>query len=192
MEKAKIVFQDRTDAGQRLAERLAEYHDRPNLLVLGLPRGGVVVAYEIADALHAALNVFVVRKLGLPGQEELAMGAIATGGVVVKNEPVLEATGIAEGLFEAVVQRQREELAWRESLYRGDRPPPQTAGRSVILVDDGLATGATMKAAIAGVRMQQPARIIVAVPVAALPPVEGCGGWSRIWFACSSPSTSTG
>ena len=172
LKRPLVVFQDRTEAGQSLAARMADYRSEPNVLILGLPGGGVVVAFEIAEALHAPLDVFVVRKLGVPGREELAMGAIASGNVLVKNRAVLDAVDISESLFEAVVEREREELARREFVYRGDRTPPAIAGRSVILVDDGLATGATMQAAIEGVRMQQPARIIVAVPVAAPPIYE--------------------
>ena len=167
MKSRTVVFQDRAEAGQRLAARMADYRGAPDLLILGLPRGGVVVAFEIAEALHAPLDVFVVRKLGVPGQEELAMGAIATGNVLVKNRAVLDALSFSENVLQTVIQREREELTRREAAYRGDRAPPTVSGRPVILVDDGLATGATMQAAIEGVRMLQPARIIVAVPVAA-------------------------
>jgi putative phosphoribosyl transferase len=163
-----MMFQDRCDAGRCLAARLAEYRGAPNLLLLGLPRGGVVVAFQIAAVLHVPFDVLVVRKLGVPGREELAMGAIANGNVVVRNPSVLEAADISDSVFQEVVERERAELARREIIYREHRPLPAIHDRSVILVDDGLATGATMQAAIEAVRMQQPASLVVAVPVAAL------------------------
>jgi predicted phosphoribosyltransferase len=158
-------FRNRTEAGRRLAEKLA-YADRPDILVLALPRGGVPVGYEVARALGAPLDVFLVRKLGVPGYEELAMGAVATGGVRVLNDEIVQGLGISEHAIDAAVGREMQELARRERLYRGDRPPPDVAGRTVILVDDGLATGATMRAAIRALRPQHPARIVVAVPTA--------------------------
>ena len=161
------LFRDRRDAGRVLAEKLAAYANRPDVLVLALPRGRVPVAYEVARALGAPLDVFVVRKLGVPGYEELAMGAVATGGVRVLNDQLIERLGIPDHVIDAVTARERQELARRERLYRGGRPPPDMSGRSVILVDDGLATGATMKAAIEALRQQNPARIVVAVPTAA-------------------------
>jgi predicted phosphoribosyltransferase len=160
------LFRDRREAGRLLAEKLAAYANRPDVLVLALPRGGVPVAYEVARGLVAPLDVFVVRKLGVPGYEELAMGAIATGGVCVLNDQLVEHLGIPEQTMEAVAAREREELERRERLYRGHRPPPSVRGRTVILVDDGLATGATMHAAIEALRLQNPARIVVAVPTA--------------------------
>src|SRR5260370_32639436 len=160
-------FQDRADGGRRLAEKLMAYAGRPDVLVLALPRGGVRVAYEVALALHAPLDVFLVRKLGVPSQAELAMGAIATGGVRVLNEEVIQALGIPEDVIEEVTAEEQQELARRERLYRGDNPPPDLRGRTVILIDDGLATGSTMRAAVAAARKQQPARVVVAVPVAA-------------------------
>jgi len=163
----EVPFRDRIEAGRRLAEKLAGYANRPDVLVLALPRGGVPVAAEVARALNAPLDVFLVRKLGLPGQEEFAMGAVATGGVRVLNEPLIHAFGISDAVVERVVAREEQELARRERLYRGDRPPADVRGRTVILVDDGLATGATMLAAIKALRQQQPARIVVAVPTAA-------------------------
>jgi len=159
-------FRNRTDAGRQLAERLAAYADRPDVLVLALPRGGVPVGFEVARALGAPFDVFLVRKLGVPGYEELAMGAVATGGVRVLNDEIVRGLGILEREIDAVVARELQELARRERLYRGDRPPPDVAGRTVILVDDGLATGATMRAAIQALRQQHPARIVVAVPTA--------------------------
>jgi predicted phosphoribosyltransferase len=160
-------FRDRQDAGRLLAERLRQYADKPDVLVLALPRGGVPVGYEVASALNVPMDVFLVRKLGVPGREELAMGAIATGGVRVLNEDVVRPLGIPERVIDAVVADERRELARRERLYRDDRPPPDVRGRTCILVDDGLATGATMHAAVAALRQQRPARIVVAVPVAA-------------------------
>jgi predicted phosphoribosyltransferase len=161
------LFRDRRDAGRLLAAKLAAYANRPDVLVLALPRGGVPVAYEVARALKAALDVFIVRKLGLPGHEEFAMGAVASGGVRVLNDRIVDEFGIPEYLIDRVAAREQQELARRERLYRGDRPVPDVRGRTVILVDDGLATGATMHAAIRALQQQQPARIVVAVPVAA-------------------------
>jgi predicted phosphoribosyltransferase len=159
-------FRNRTDAGRQLAEKLAAYADRPDVLVLALPRGGVPVGFEVARALGAPLDVFLVRKLGVPGHEELAMGAVATGGVRVLNDEIVRGLGISEREIDAVVARELQELARRGRLYRGDRPPPDVAGRTVILVDDGLATGATMRAAVAALRRQPQARIVIAVPTA--------------------------
>jgi putative phosphoribosyl transferase len=160
-------FRDRFDAGRRLAADLAAYADRPDVLVLALPRGGVPVAFEVALALEAPLDVFVVRKLGVPGHEELAMGAIASGRVRVLNEGVIRAFNVTEAEIERVTERERRELERRESLYRGSRPLPSVAGRTAILVDDGLATGSTMRAAVAALRLEGPAAVVVAVPIAA-------------------------
>jgi predicted phosphoribosyltransferase len=159
-------FRNRTDAGRQLAEKLAAYANRPDVQVLALPRGGVPVGCEVARALGAPLDVFLVRKLGVPGYEELAMGAVATGGVRVLNDEIVRGLGISDHEIDAVVARELQELARRERLYRGDRTPPDVAGRTVILVDDGLATGATMRAAVAALRQQKPARIVIAVPTA--------------------------
>lgn len=150
-----------------LAEKLSGYAGKPDVVVLGLPRGGVPVAYEVARALSAMLDVFLVRKLGVPGHEELAMGAVASGGLRVLNEEIVEQLGIPADQIDAVAAKELEELARRERLYRGGRPPPDLCGRTVIVVDDGLATGATMRAAIGALRQARPARIIVAIPVAA-------------------------
>lgn len=160
-------FADRAEAGRVLAERLRRYAGQPNVVVLALPRGGVPVAFEVARALGAPLDVFLVRKLGVPGHEELAMGAIASGGVRVLNRSVIEPLHIPETVIDAVAQSEQVELARREREYRDDRPPVELAGQTVILVDDGLATGSTMRAAIAAARAGRPARIVVAVPVAA-------------------------
>jgi erythromycin esterase-like protein/predicted phosphoribosyltransferase len=159
-------FRNRNEAGRLLAEKLTAYANRPNVLVLALPRGGLPVAYEVARALGAPLDVFVVRKLGAPGYEELAMGAVATGGVRVLNDQIVQHLGIPQYIIDAVAAREQQELARRERLYRGGRPPPDVRGRTIILVDDGLATGATMRAAIMALRQLQPARIVVAVPTA--------------------------
>src|SRR5438046_3967482 len=162
-----LPFEDRRDAGRQLARKLAAYADRGDLLVLALPRGGVPVAAEVARALHAPLDVFLVRKLGVPGHEELAMGAVATGEVRVLNLEVVESLQIPPQIIEAVTAREHAELARREAVYRDGRPAPDVRGRVAILVDDGLATGSTMRAAIAALRLQGPARIVVAVPTAA-------------------------
>ncbi len=162
-----MIYQNRKEAGQVLATKLAAYANRQDVLVLGLPRGGVPVAYEVAQALHAPLDVFVVRKLGVPGHEELAMGAIATGDIRVLNEDVVRMLRIPESVINAVVAREQQELERREQLYRDDRPLPDVSGRTIILIDDGLATGATMRAAVKALRQEHPARIVVAVPVAA-------------------------
>jgi predicted phosphoribosyltransferase len=162
-----MVFEDRTEAGRWLAGRLASYAGRDDVIVLALPRGGVPVASEVARGLRAPMDVFLVRKLGLPGHEELAMGAIASGGVRVVNEDVTRSLRVADSVIDEVAAREQRELERRESAYRGQRPFPDVAGKAVILVDDGLATGSTMRAAAAAVRLMKPARIVVAVPVAA-------------------------
>lgn len=160
-------FHDRHHAGRHLAEQLKQYKNQPDILVLGLPRGGVPVAYEVARELNAPFDIFLVRKLGLPGHEELAMGAIASGGTQVLNEQVLQMVKIDETTIARVAAEEQRELERRERAYRGDRPVPNIGGRTVILVDDGLATGSTMRAAALALRKQNPARLIVAVPVAA-------------------------
>ncbi|HEY3694318.1 phosphoribosyltransferase [Phenylobacterium sp.] len=160
------VFRDRTEAGRRLAGKLSAYANRPDVIVLALPRGGVPVAIEVAQALNAPLDVFVVRKLGAPGHEEFAMGAIGTGGVRVLNDDVVKGLRIPPYAIDAVTAQERQELVRRERLYRGGRAAPDLRGLTVILVDDGLATGATMKAAIQALRQLQPGRIVVAVPAA--------------------------
>ncbi|MCW3047685.1 MAG: Erythromycin esterase [Solirubrobacterales bacterium] len=159
-------FRDRAEAGRLLAERLRDYAGRDDVVVLALPRGGVPVAFEVARALDAPLDVYVVRKLGVPGHEELALGAIASGGTRVLNKQAVESLGIPAEWIEAIDAKERRELERRERAYRGDRPPPDVAGRTVILIDDGLATGSTMLAAIWAIRDDEPARIVVAVPVA--------------------------
>lgn len=160
-------FRDRTDAGRALAADLAAYAGRDDVLVLALPRGGVPVGHEVARALGAPLDVFIVRKLGVPGHEELAMGAIASGGVRVLNEGVVQSLGIPPSIIDQVAAREQAELERREREYRAGRPAPDVRGRTVILVDDGLATGATMRAAVQALRLRGPARVVVAVPVSA-------------------------
>jgi predicted phosphoribosyltransferase len=165
------LFEDRADAGRRLAEKLTAYRNRHDVIVLALPRGGVPVAYEVALALDAPLDIFLVRKLGVPGQEELAMGAIASGNVQIINQDVVEALGISEETIDAVAREEERELERRERSYRDNRPATDVRGHTVILIDDGLATGASMAAAVAGLRALHPAQIVIAVPIAS---VETC------------------
>jgi len=164
---ASAPFKDRRSAGRKLAEKLKDYAGRPEVVVLALPRGGVPVGYEVAQALGAPLDVFLVRKLGVPGHEELAMGAIATGGVRVLNEDVVRALSPPQDIIDEVTAAEQRELARREQLYRGARPAPDVRGKTVILVDDGLATGSTMRAAAEALRREGAARIVAAVPVGA-------------------------
>ncbi len=161
-------FQDRHEAGQLLAAKLSAYADQPGTIVLGLPRGGVPVAAEVARALHVPLDVFVVRKLGLPGHPELAMGAIASGGVRVLNRDVVEALRVPESVIDQVTEEEQQELERREHAYRDDRPPPEVQGKTIILVDDGIATGSSMAAAVSALRQLEAGRIIVATPTIAL------------------------
>jgi len=160
-------FRDRSDAGRQLAARMKRYAGRGDVVVLALPRGGVPVAFEVARALGAPLDVFLVRKLGAPGHEELALGAIASGGVRVLNEDVVSALGVSRETIDAIAEREGRELARRQRAYRDGRDAPDVRDRIVVLVDDGLATGATMRAAVAALRKLGPGRIIVAVPVGA-------------------------
>jgi putative phosphoribosyl transferase len=159
-------FRDRTEAGRLLAERLRKYAGKDDVVVLALPRGGVPVGYEVARALGAPLGVFLVRKVGVPGHEELAMGAIASGGLLVLDERLVRNLGIDQSQLERAVAAEARELERRTAAYEGDREPPQLEGKTAILIDDGLATGATMRAAALAVRALKPARIVVAVPVA--------------------------
>ena len=161
------AFIDRRDAGRVLASRLTKYAGRDDVIVLALPRGGVPVAYEVASALGAPMDVFLVRKLGTPGHRELAMGAIASGGVRVLNEDVVHWYGISASAIERVAREEEEELERRERVYRDDRPPSDFTNKAVILIDDGLATGSTMRAAAQAVRARRPARVVIAVPVGA-------------------------
>lgn len=168
-----VPFRDRRDAGKKLAHKLLHYANDPDdandldVIVLALPRGGVPVAYEVALALNAPLDIFIVRKLGLPGHEELAMGAIASGGIRVLNEHLINELKIPKEVIDHVAERELRELRRREHEYRGNRPAPAIRNRTIILVDDGLATGASMRAAVTGLRAQNPKRIVVAVPAAA-------------------------
>ena len=180
------MFRDRREAGRRLADALSPFAAEPDLLVLGLPRGGIPVAYEVARALHAPLDVFVVRKLGVPGHEEVAMGAIASGGIRVLNGTMIRQLHIPPATVERVVRAEQRELERRERAYRGARAAPDVRGRTVILVDDGLATGASMAAAIAALRRQSPASIVVAVPVAA---AETCDALREMADICTCVET---
>lgn len=171
------IYKDRRAAGAELASRLEPYRGRDDVVVLALPRGGVPVAYEVARALEAPLDIFLVRKLGVPSHAELAMGAIASGGVRVLNDDVVRWYGVSSAAIDEVARVEQVELERRESEYREGRPPVTLQDRVVLLVDDGLATGSTMKAAVQAVRIQRPARIIVAVPVAA---VETCRAFAEI------------
>ena len=165
-------YANRTEAGRALAAALKEYAGRPDVVVLALPRGGVPVAARVAEALDAPLDVFLVRKLGFPGSEEFAMGAIASGGVRVLNEPVVEHYGVPEAVIETIARREGRELARREASYRGDLPPLDLHGKTAIIVDDGLATGFSMRAAVKALRSLGPRRIVVAVPVGPRETVE--------------------
>lgn len=160
-------FRDRHDAGRRLAAELRQYSNRPDVLVLALPRGGVPVGYEVATAIGAPLDVFIVRKLGLPWNEEVAMGAIASGGVRVLDHDLIRVARVSDADLQEVTRTEQAELDRREKLYRGGRPFPDLAGKTVVLVDDGLATGSTMRAGVEALRQEKPARIVVGVPVAA-------------------------
>jgi len=160
------LLSDRREAGRLLAEKLMEYAGRGGTIVLGLPRGGVVVAFEVAKALDVPLDIFLVRKLGAPGQEELAVGAIASGGVRVMNQDVVDALGLSQAQIEAIAAREQVELERRERAYRGELLPPDLAGKTLIVVDDGLATGASMRTALRSLRSHSPARIVLAVPTA--------------------------
>lgn len=166
------MFRDRTEAGQLLAQKLICYKDQPGVVVLGLARGGMPVAFEVAKGLHTPLDVFVVRKLGVPGQKELAMGATASGNVRVLNDSIINALGISPATIETVAAKEEEEIEQRERLYRGARPSIEVENKKIILIDDGLATGSTMRAAVLALRRQHPASVIVAVPVAALSTCE--------------------
>ncbi len=164
--KSETRFRNRTEAGKLLASKLTQYANRPDVLVLGIPRGGVPVAFEVATALNAPWDICLVRKLGVPGNKELAMGAIASGGFEVLNEDLLDWMRISGHTIAEVGDRELQELQRRDRIYRGDRPLPNICDRIVIVVDDGLATGATMRAAIGILKHQQPQRLIIAVPVA--------------------------
>jgi putative phosphoribosyl transferase len=163
-----VYFRNRNEAGQVLARHLQHYKDHSDLLVLALPRGGVPVAYEVARELNAPLDIFTVRKLGVPGHQELGMGAIATGGLRILHEGIIRELGISQRTIDMVSEAEAQELDRRERMYRGDRPTPRIENRTIIIVDDGLATGSSMKAAVRALRQQNPARLVVAVPTAPL------------------------
>jgi len=170
-------FHDRRDAGRKLAQELLRYANRPDVLVLALPRGGVPVAYEVALHLNVPLDIFIVRKLGLPGHEELAIGAIASGGIRVVNDEIIRMLHIPDEVIDRVAQQELKELQRREQSYRGERPAHEIRDNTIILIDDGLATGASMRAAVAGLRTKEPDRIVVAVPIAA---PETCQAFERL------------
>jgi len=191
---SQVMFGDRVDAGRVLAERLWEYAGLHDVLVLGLPRGGVPVAAEVAERLSAPLGICLVRKLGVPGHAEFAMGAIASGGVVEVDEALVRKLHIALPAVLNVVRTERAELERREFVYRGDRAPERVTGKTVIVVDDGMATGATMRAVVSSLRGQSPARIVVAVPVASR---QACEDMQRhadacICLACPEPFRAVG
>ena len=161
------LFEDRVDAGKKLAKELSKYANRSDVLILALPRGGVPVAFEVAKELNVKMDVFIVRKLGVPGNEELAMGAISSDNVLVLNEDIVKSFQIPERVINMVAENELKELKRRERTYRGDRPNPEISGSTVILIDDGLATGATMRAAASAIKTKNPAKIVVAVPTGA-------------------------
>ena len=162
-----MLFRDRTEASRKLADHLAAYANYPNAMILALPRGGVPVAFEVAEALNLPLDIFVVRKLGLPSHEEFAIGAIASGGACVLNQDLIHQLSLSDEVIEHIVAREQHELERRERTYRGQRPMLDVRNRIIIIVDDGLATGSSMRAAIAALRQKRPAKLIVAVPVGA-------------------------
>ncbi len=178
-------FRNRREAGTLLAKKLASLDSRSEAIVLALPRGGVPVAYEVARALHLPLDILVVRKLGLPGHEEFAFGAVASGGVSFINEGIVNSLRMTDAMVERVVERENLELARRERLYRGDRPAANLRGKTVIVVDDGLATGASMRVAIGSIKTQQPTQIIVAVPVASEDTCEQLKDEAEVWCVCA-------
>ncbi|HET9793782.1 MAG TPA: phosphoribosyltransferase [Thermoanaerobaculia bacterium] len=181
-----MIFTDRRHAGRVLAQKLSDYAHRPDVVVLGLPRGGVPVAWEVARALDAPLDVFVVRKIGHPGNPELAIGAIASGDVTVLSHDLIARLGVSRDAIDDAIARERQELGRRERAYREGRPPLPLAGKTVLLIDDGLATGATMRAAVAAVRKLSPRSIVVAVPVASS---EACDDAAAAAEACICVST---
>ncbi len=183
-----MLFLDRSDAGRKLASALSRYAGDPNVQVLGLPRGGVPVAFEVAQALRAPLDVFIVRKLGVPSQPELAMGAVASGGVRVLNQEVIAQLGIPPSVVDHVAAVEQIEIERRERSYRESRPTPDLAGKIVILVDDGLATGSTMRAAAGAVRLLRPASTVIAVPVAAATTLEVLSGEADHIFCLATPN----
>ena len=178
-------FRDRQEAGIVLGEQLKEYANQTDTIVLALPRGGVPVAFEVAKAINAPLDVFIVRKLGVPGHEELAFGAIASGGVQVLNQDLVNALRLPQEMIDHVAKHEQSELERREEIFRGNRPPPDVANKTVIIVDDGLATGATMRAAVKALKTQQPTKIIVAVPVASKQACDEFREPADVWAVCA-------
>jgi putative phosphoribosyl transferase len=177
-------FKDRNEAGRLLAEQLSQFADQPDVVVLALPRGGVPVAYEVAKALNVPLDVFIVRKLGVPGHEELALGSIASGGTIFINEPFVKTLGLPQESLDSLIRREEAELRRREHLYRGNRPPLELSNKTAIVVDDGLATGSTMRAAVTAIRKLDPDRVIVAVPVCAPQTREEIESDVDAWCIC--------
>ncbi len=182
------TFKDRAEAGQQLAKQLMQYQDDSNAIVLALPRGGVPVAYEVAKVLHLPLDVFLVRKLGVPFQKELAMGAIASGGTMFFNDDILSELNISQNDIDAVIAKETAELSRRENLYRSDHVFPDVSGKTIVLVDDGIATGATIHAAIVALKKMSPKKIIAAVPVAPLSTVNEMTALVDE-FVCLNPAT---
>jgi putative phosphoribosyl transferase len=183
-----MVFKDRKDAGNQLAERLTHYRDKADVIVLGLPRGGVTIAHEIAGALRCPLDILIVRKIGFPGNPELAAGAVSETGSVVLNEDILASYGVSEAYLERETARQKEEIARRIVLYRGGTGVPPLAGKTVILVDDGVATGATLKAAIATLKQERLARLVVALPVASQSAALELAAMVDEWVCLQAPT----
>jgi putative phosphoribosyl transferase len=182
-----MVYKDRKDAGMRLAEQLTRYQDQADVIVLGLPRGGVTVAYEIARALHCPLDVLIVRKIGFPGNPELAVGAVSETGTVVLNEDIVSGYGVSRDYLEREIARQKEEITRRIALYRGGKGVPPLAGKTVILVDDGVATGATVKAAISTLNKERIAKLVVALPVASQEAEREIATMVNEWVCLEAP-----
>jgi len=183
-----MIFQDRIDAGKRLAGKLTHYRDKADVIVLGLPRGGVTVAHEISAALHCPLDILIVRKIGFPGNPELAAGAVSETGRVVLNEDIVARYGVSRAYLEHETARQQEEIARRIALYRGGRGVPPLAGKSVILVDDGVATGATLKSAISTLKEERLARLVVALPVASQSAEQELAALVDEWVCLQAPA----
>jgi putative phosphoribosyl transferase len=183
-----MVYKDRKDAGKQLAEKLTPYRDKAEVIVLGLPRGGVTVAHEIAEALHCPLDILIVRKIGFPDNPELAVGAVSETGTVVFNEDIVSGYGVSRQYLERETTRQKEEIARRIALYRGGKGVPSLAGKTVILVDDGVATGATVKAAISTLKRERTAKLVVAVPVASQEAEREIAAMVDEWVCLQAPA----